>query len=281
MRWKKNVRRVRRCGEVTSHLRVCFVWPNFQREPLCVCVCVWCVCFFFFFFFGWFAWSPRRIKTGDGALRDALTKKKKNVCVLEVLEVCVWARYKKRSQTLWHLRREEVWQCWSNSSGESGHSPPPLLRRKIFVVWLHYVLPSAWALSFTLHPFRFDQLCLHEPSQRSGLFNFTASPVCRGVLGGGVRARAIVRARACVRQLAAASFSAAAAPAAAAAAAAADPSHLLRVTGIEEIQVSVFDLRDNRGKTQGREAAAAWLGWWVQLWPKLNASKRSMCEFKH
>ena len=173
------------------------------------CVCVWGGGgFFFFFFFGWFAWSPRRIKTGDGALRDALTKKKKNVCVLEVLEVCVWARYKKRSQTLWHLRREEVWQCWSNSSGESGHCPPPLHRRQHCVCVLHYVYTSTWALSYTLHPFRFDQLCLHEPSQRSGLFNFTASPVCRGVLGGGVRARAIVRARACVRQLAAASFSA-------------------------------------------------------------------------
>lgn len=60
-----------------------------------------------------------------------------------------------------------------------------------------------------------------------------------------------VRAGACVRQLATASFCAASA------AAAADPSHLLRVTGIEEIQVSVFDLPDNRGKTQGREAAVA------------------------
>lgn len=62
-----------------------------------------------------------------------------------------------------------------------------------------------------------------------------------------------VRAGACVRQLATASFGATAASAAAAA----DPSHLLRVTGIEEIQVSVFDLPDNRGKTQGREAAVA------------------------
>lgn len=150
-----------------------------------------------------------------------------------MLEVCVWAWYK-RSQTLWHLRREEVWQCWSNSSGESGHSPSPPLHRQhcvcVCVCVLHYVYTSTWALSYTLHPFRFDQLCLHEPSQRSG-YSISQHLLCAEACSGGPCARSgarSVRAGACVRQLATASFGAASA------AAAADPSHLLWVTGIEE-----------------------------------------------
>lgn len=105
-----------------------------------------------------------------------------------MLEVCVWAWYK-RSQTLWHLRREEVWQCWSNSSGESGHSPrPPPHRRQhcvcVCVCVLHYVYTSTWALSYTLHPFRFDQLCLHEPSQRSG-YSISQHLLCAEACSGG------------------------------------------------------------------------------------------------
>lgn len=103
-----------------------------------------------------------------------------------MLEVCVWAWYK-RSQTLWHLRREEVWQCWSNSSGEIGHSPPPHRRHRQHCVCV--------CLCVTLCLYIHMGAFLHTSSvpiwstvfaralSEVGLFNFTASPVCRGVFG--------------------------------------------------------------------------------------------------
>ena len=89
-----------------------------------------------------------------------------------------------------------------------------------------------------------------------GLFNFTASPVCRGVFGG-VRACAAAAAVLSVLERVCVSWQQRAFSATVAAAAA-DPSHLLRVTGIEEIQVRCLICETMRGKkAQGREAAVA------------------------